>query len=130
MSLPGTHAGSRGVLIMRFLFVMGAAFVAARIVLAADLPVAAPLSIPAVPGKGTIGLVCLDAAGTLHFWNAADKADFTSCVDDVVKTWTTKAEATSPASFDEMIEGMAAYRQTVDRVSAASASAPAPAPVK
>ena len=70
-----------------------------------------------------VGLVCLDAAGMLHFASAADHTGFESCVEQVVKTWTSKNESTSQSSFDELVEGMAVYRQSVDRIAAESASA-------
>lgn len=106
---------------MRFLIAIGMAFFAAATVLAQDFP-------GDVEGKGTIGLVCLDSAGTYHFWYSQNKADFDACVDQVVQAWTAKnstvqpahgPDASAPASINDLIQGMASYRQSVVRAKAA-----------
>jgi hypothetical protein len=41
-------------------------------------------------GKGTIGIVCLDPEGTMHFWSdgsAEGQAAYSACVDHVVNAW-------------------------------------------
>lgn len=41
-------------------------------------------------GKGTIGvigLVCVDLKGQTHTWESENRAEFESCMDDVIKSW-------------------------------------------
>ena len=101
---------------MRIWVLIGVTLFTAKIVLAADV---APEGAMA-PSKGTIGLVCVDSVGTSHFWNAQQNTDFTTCVDQVVRNWNTTAIKTDAGThnFDELIQGMVVYHQSLDRLAA------------
>lgn len=109
---------------MRLLQVIGIAFFAATTVWSQEIPTN-------IQGKGTIGLYCTDTAGAVHFWNPQMSGPFDSCLDSVVQAWTSKNASTQPAPppsqgsdasaaapVDELIQGMTAYHQSVDRVNA------------
>lgn len=68
-------------------------------------------------GKGTIGIVCVDASGEVHFWNSEIKADFESCVDQVVNKWVVE-DSEKQSAFEVLIEGIDSYRQSVMRLKA------------
>lgn len=75
-------------------------------------------------GKGTIGIVCVDLRGGVHFWNAEVKTEFESCVDEVVNGWVAEDVAsdadtsTQRQGLEDLIEGIESYRQSVARIKA------------
>src|SRR5262245_9248248 len=80
-------------------------------------------------GKGTIGLVCVSAAGETLFWNASNPEQlerFNACIEDVVIAWTqedtenSSKNSTPLPNIDDRVGGIEAYRFAFGKSSAST----------